>query len=111
MTITDWGHRGVPNVLLNAALTSKAVPSKKAGTWNAAHFKNKKYDSLVKSFGAAVALADQRKISKQIELLLLDQTPVIFPYFYNSLNAGSPKVQGYAVDQLGSVYVSKASLS
>ena len=52
MTITDWGHRGVPNVLLNAALTSKAVPSKKAGTWNAAHFKNKKYDSLVKQFGA-----------------------------------------------------------
>ncbi len=26
MTITDWGHRGVPNVLLNAALTSKADP-------------------------------------------------------------------------------------
>ncbi|MDP9256100.1 MAG: ABC transporter substrate-binding protein [Actinomycetota bacterium] len=111
MTITDWGHRGVPNVLLNAALTSKAVPSKKAGTWNAAHFKNKKYDSLVKAFGAAVSLADQKKISKQIELLLLDQTPVIFPYFYNSLNAGSPKVQGYAVDQLGSEYLSKASLS
>jgi peptide/nickel transport system substrate-binding protein len=111
MTITDWGHRGVPNVLLNAALTSKAVPSKKAGTWNAAHFKNKKYDSLVKAFGAAVSLADQKKISKQIELLLLDQTPVIFPYFYNSLNAGSPKVQGYSVDQLGSEYLSKASLS
>jgi peptide/nickel transport system substrate-binding protein len=111
MTITDWGHRGVPNELLNAALTSKAVPSKKAGTWNAAHFKNKKYDSLVKAFGAAVSLADQKKISKQIELLLLDQTPVIFPYFYNSLNAGSPKVQGYSVDQLGSEYLSKASLS
>jgi peptide/nickel transport system substrate-binding protein len=111
MTITDWGHRGVPNVLLNAALTSKAVPSKKAGTWNAAHFKNKKYDSLVKAFGAAVSLADQKKISKQIELLLLDQTPVIFPYFYNSLNAGSPKVQGYAVDQLGSEYLSKTSLT
>ena len=62
MTITDWGHRGVPNVLLNAALTSKAVPSKKAGTWNAAHFKNKKYDALVKSFGAAVSLKDQRQV-------------------------------------------------
>jgi peptide/nickel transport system substrate-binding protein len=111
MTITDWGHRGVPNVLLNAALTSKAVPSKKAGTWNAAHFKNKKYDALVKSFGAAIALADQRKYAKQIELLLLDQTPVIFPYFYNSLNAGSPKVAGYKVDQLGSLYLSKTSLA
>jgi peptide/nickel transport system substrate-binding protein len=111
MTITDWGHRGVPNVLLNAALTSKAIPSKKAGTWNAAHFKNKKYDSLVKSFGAAVSLGDQRKYAKQIELLLLAETPVIFPYFYNSLNAGSPKVQGYKVDQLGQEYLSKTSLS
>jgi len=111
MTITDWGHRGVPNVLLNAALTSKAVPSKKAGTWNAAHFKNKKYDALVKSFGAAVSLADQRKYAKQIELLLLAETPVIFPYFYNSLNAGSPKVTGYKVDQLGQQYLSKTSLA
>ena len=111
MTITDWGHRGVPNVLLNAALTSKAVPSKKAGTWNAAHFKNKKYDSLVKQFGATPSLGDQRKIAKQIELLLLDQTPVIFPYFYNSFNAGSKKVQGYLVDQLGQEYLSKTSLA
>jgi peptide/nickel transport system substrate-binding protein len=110
MTITDWGHRGVPNVLLNAALTSKAVPSKKAGTWNAAHFKNKKYDALVKSFGAAISLSDQRKYAKQIEKLLLDQTPVIFPYFYNSLNAGSPNVNGFLVDQLGQIYLSKTSL-
>ena len=94
MTITDWGHRGVPNVLLNAALTTKAIPSKKAGTWNAAHFKNKKYDSLSSRSGARLALSDQRKFAKQIELLLLDQTPVIFPYFYNSLNAGSQEGLG-----------------
>ena len=111
MTITDWGHRGVPNVLLNAALTSKAIPSKKSGTWNAAHFKNKKYDALVKSYSAALGLADQRKYARQIELLLLDQTPVIFPYFYNSIDAGSTKLQGYAVDQLGEIYLSKASLA
>ena len=39
------------------------------------------------------------------------QTPVVFPYFYNSLNAGSPKVEGYKVDQLGSIYLSKTSLA
>jgi peptide/nickel transport system substrate-binding protein len=111
MTITDWGHRGVPNVLLNAALTSKAIPSKKSGTWNAAHFKNKQYDALVKSYSAALGLADQRKYARQIEMLLLDQTPVIFPYFYNSIDAGSTKLQGYAVDQLGEIYLSKASLA
>ncbi|HEY8016631.1 MAG TPA: ABC transporter substrate-binding protein, partial [Dongiaceae bacterium] len=34
MGATDYGHRGVPNVLLAAPLTSD-------GTWNSAHFKNK----------------------------------------------------------------------
>ena len=38
--ITDYGHRGVPNVLM-------AAPLKSDGTWNSAHFKNKDYDSLV----------------------------------------------------------------
>jgi peptide/nickel transport system substrate-binding protein len=104
MTITDWGHRGVPNVLLNAALTSK-------GQWNAAHFKNKKYDALVKSYSAALGLADQRKYAKQIELLLLDQTPVIFPYFFYSIDAGSKKVKGYDNDQLGEIYLSHTSLA
>ena len=44
--ITDYGHRGVPNVFLNAPLTS-------TGTWNAAHFKNPQYDQLVAQFVAA----------------------------------------------------------
>lgn len=111
MTITDWGHRGVPNVLLNAALTSSHVPSKASGTWNAAHFKNKKYDGLYNSYVGALALADQKKYAKQIELLLLDQTPIIFPYFYNSIDAGTSKLQGYDSDQLGEIYLSKASLA
>ena len=37
MGITEYGHRGVPNVLLGAPLLSK-------GTWNGAHFKNPQYD-------------------------------------------------------------------
>jgi peptide/nickel transport system substrate-binding protein len=37
MGITDYGHRGVPNVFLVAPLSSK-------GTWNSAHFKNAEYD-------------------------------------------------------------------
>ena len=111
MTITDWGHRGVPNVLLNAALTSKAVPSKKAGTWNAAHFKNKKYDALVKSFGAAVSLADQRKYAKQIELLLLDRDAGDLPVLLQLAQRGQQEGPGYKVDQLGQIYLSKTSLA
>ncbi len=104
MNITDWGHRAVPNVILNSALET-------GGVWNAAHYSNKAYDRAVKSYEGAVALKDQRKYSKTIEEILLHDTPVIFPYFYNYLAAGSKKVQGYKADALGSVYLSHTSLA
>src|SRR4029077_7840052 len=102
--ITDWGHRAVPNVLLNSALVT-------GGSWNAAHYANKRYDALVKSYSGAIALKDQRKYSKQIETILLHDTPVIFPYFYNYLAAGSTKGKGYKADALGQVYLSHTSLA
>ena len=49
MSLVDYGDRGVPNVYLEAPLTSK-------GPWNAAHFKNSQYDSLVKQYVAALDL-------------------------------------------------------
>jgi peptide/nickel transport system substrate-binding protein len=103
MNITDWGHRAVPNVLLGSALET-------GGVWNAAHYSNKRYDALVKSYEAAISIKDQRKFSKQIETILLHDTPVIFPYFYNYLAAGSKRVKGYKADALGQVYLSKTSL-
>jgi len=103
INITDWGHRAVPNVLLNSALVS-------GGVWNAAHYANKRYDRLVKSYTGAISHKDQQKYAKQIETILLHDTPVIFPYFYNYLAAGSKKVKGYKADALGQVYLSKTSL-
>ena len=68
--MTDYGHRGTPDVLLAAPLTSR-------GSWNAAHFQNPEYDKLVAEFVAAVELTNQRKIAGRIEELLLDETPII----------------------------------
>jgi peptide/nickel transport system substrate-binding protein len=103
MNITDWGHRAVPNVYLVSALESK-------GVWNGAHYSNKRFDANAKSFLGAIALKDQRKYARMMQLQLLHDTPVIFPYFYNYLAAGSTKVKGYKADALGEVYLSKTSL-
>jgi len=65
-----------------------------SGSWNAAHFNNPTYDKLSKEFVAAVDPATQRKIAGQIQRLLLDQTPIIFPYFYNYLSATLSNVTG-----------------
>ena len=79
MGITEYGHRGVPNVLLGAPLLSK-------GTWNGAHFKNETYDRLVADYTAALDLDSQRVGAKKIQELLLDESPILFAYFYYFLS-------------------------
>jgi len=97
---TDYGHRGVPNVLLAAPLTSD-------GTWNSAHFKNKEYDGLVAQYVAALDLGSQRSVAGQIEKLLLDETPVIFSYFYNFLTATTKNFTGIETTAMAHVFLDR----
>jgi peptide/nickel transport system substrate-binding protein len=101
MGITDYGHRPVPNVFLSSVYTSK-------GTWNAAHFKNSQADKLIAQYIAALDLDSQRAAAKQIEELLLDETPVVIPYFYNFLSAAKPNLQGAVSAATGQFDLSKA---
>ena len=87
MGITDYGHRGVPNVFLNA-------PLKSDGTWNSAHFKNKDYDSLVAQYVLALDLGGQRAVAGKIQRLLMEETPIIFGYFYNYLTPAKKNLAG-----------------
>lgn len=100
MGITEYGHRGVPNVLLGAPLLS-------SGTWNGAHFKNKTYDKLVADYTAAVDLDQQRRYSKQIQELLLDETPILFTYFYYFLSGAKDYVAGVETNAMGHTDVSQ----
>jgi peptide/nickel transport system substrate-binding protein len=103
--ITDYGHRGVPNVFLGAPLLSD-------GTWNSAHFKNPTYDGLVAEYFAALDLDSQRVVAKQIQELLLDETPIIFPYFYFHLAGARSNVTGtYVVTGMGHIDVSTVTLA
>jgi peptide/nickel transport system substrate-binding protein len=100
--ITDYGHRGVPNVFLNAPLTS-------AGTWNAAHFKNPQYDKLVSDFVAALDVASQKKLSGDIQRLLLDETPVAIPYFYDHLILTRANVSGVRHNAMSQMWFDHAT--
>jgi len=104
MGITDYGHRGVPNVYLNA-------PLKSDGTWNAAHFKNADYDRLVEGYVAAGTLEGQQEYSGQIQRLLLDETPVIFGYFYDFIVVGSKALQGAQPTAMSQLFLDQASMS
>jgi peptide/nickel transport system substrate-binding protein len=104
MSLVDYGDRGVPNVFLDAPLLSN-------GVWNAAHFKNSTYDSLVKQYTAAVDLQTQKTIAGKIETLLLDQTPLVIPYFIDGLCATTKKVSGVSPTSLAAVFLKNASLN
>jgi peptide/nickel transport system substrate-binding protein len=103
MGITDYGHRGVPNVFLQAPLTSD-------GTWNSAHFKNSEYDGLVRSFIAALDIESQRATAGKIQMLLLDETPLIFSYFYDFLTVVKKGATGVAPTAMGHLHLGQASL-
>ena len=81
------------------------------GVWNAAHYSNPKFDSGVKSFLAAASFKDQEKYAVELANILLHDTPVIFPYFYYYLAAGSKSVKGYTADASAVLHLSKTSLA
>ena len=101
MGITDYGHRGIVNVFLSAPLLSD-------GTWNSAHFKNKEYDGLVKDFIAQSDIDQQKQRAKAIQELLLDETPLIIPYFYDFLTGVRKGISGVETTVMGHVQLTMA---
>lgn len=103
LSLVDYAARSVPNVLLGAPLET-------GGAWNAAHFADKTYDQLVSRYVAAVDLSTQRTIAGQIEKLLLNETPIIYAYFYDIISATAKGVSGVYPTQVGSIFLQHASI-
>ena len=110
MSLVDYGHRSVPNVFLTSPLQTINAKSG-TGSWNAAHFNNSQYDSLVSQYIAATDLSTQRSLAGQIETLLLSQTPIIYGYFYNYLSATAMGVTGAYPTAIGHIFLYNAAKS
>ena len=108
ISLVDYGHRGVPNVFMTAPL--QTINSKTGtGAWNAAHFNNADYNRLSAQYIATGDLSSQRNIAGQIETLLLDQTPIIYGYFYNFLTASAKNVTGAYPTAVGHIFLNNCS--
>lgn len=99
--IEDYAHRGVPNTLLAATLG-------KGGAFNAAHFDNGAYDALVANYVAALEPAEQRGIAGSIQRLLLEETPIIFGYFYDWLSIMAHNLEGTRATACGQLFLDRA---
>ncbi|MDX8481954.1 ABC transporter substrate-binding protein [Mesorhizobium sp. VK24D] len=100
--ITDFGHRGTPDIFLNATLKS-------TGSWNAAHFKNPDYDALLLDYGKARDLQAQRVAAGKIQTLLLDETPEIISYFSQYSRIASTKVEGVRFTAISHLLLDRVS--
>ncbi|MGB0094893.1 MAG: ABC transporter substrate-binding protein [Solirubrobacteraceae bacterium] len=104
MSLVDYGSRGVPNVFITSTLTSD-------GTWNAARFKNPTYDKLVTQYVAALDLPTQKQLAGKIQTLLLQETPLVIPYFIDGLTATKSNVHGVNPTAISQIYLDKAYIS
>lgn len=102
--IVDYGARATPLTYLNAAL-------KTGGVWNAARYSNKKFDKMIENFEAAPTPALQKRFSRQMQLQLLKDTPVIYAYFYSYIAGASSKVKGYVPDGISVVNLRGVTIS
>ena len=104
MSLVDYGHRSVPNAFLTNPL--ETINAKTGtGSWNAARFNSSQYDKLVAQYVGSADLQSQRTIAGQIETLLLDQTPIVYGYFYNYLSASAKNVSGIYPTAIGHIFL------
>jgi len=104
LNITDYGHRGVPNVFLTSAF-------KTGGVWSSSDYSNKRFDRTVDLYTAAPTLAQQRRYAGIAQRLLLADTPVILPFFFRWTQAASKRVNGFVPAAIGTQYLSKTWLA
>ena len=102
--IVDYGHRGTPDVYLNAALKTK-------GVWNASQYSSPAFDQAFTDFQTAVGVDAQKAACNKIETILLEDTPIGLPYFYNYFGGQLEGLQRVYTSALGQMFFSSTSKS
>lgn len=113
MGITDYGHRGVPDVYLNAPLRSFNAYVESGGTtpgvWNAAEYSSDEYDAAVETYAASADLQSQQAAAEKIQAILQEDVPMLIPYNINYLSATTTAVKGVVPTAMGHLFTDKAS--
>lgn len=99
--IVDYGHRGVPDVYLNASLSTN-------GAWNSAQYASPEYDQAFRNYQASVGVDAQRQAAGEIERILLEDSSTLFPYFFNYLSAHRKEFANVGVTAIGHMFLGNA---
>ena len=86
--ITGWGSRPYPQFYLDVMLKCDAK-------WNEAHFCSDQLDQLIATAGTTLDEQERVNAYHEIQKFLIDQGPIIIPYFFSQLGAISDQFQGF----------------
>ncbi len=92
--IVDFGHRPLPDVVLRNAFASD-------GPWAPSQLADPAYDGLLASYDRAATPEASAAALAEIEARLIEQLPVVIPYFIDHLWAGRSDLEGISVSPLG----------
>ena len=88
--ITPWGSRPVPQIYLDLAYKSGAV-------WNEAHYSNPELDRWIEVAGSSLDEDERVNAYREIQRILINEGPVIIPYFFAQFGVWAENVEGVAV--------------
>jgi len=100
--IVDYGHRPIPDIFLTRALQTD-------GDWNSSNYASAEYDALVTEYQGAVDVEGQKAAITQIQALVQEDAPALYPFFFDYLSGHDSSVQGVQVTALGHMKFEKAS--
>ena len=102
--IVDYGHRPTPDVYFGRALETD-------GDWNSSNYASSEFDTLFAQYQAAVDVAGQKAAVGQIQTLLHEDVPALYPFFFDYLSGHDESVSGVQVTALGHMKLEKASIA
>ena len=102
--IVDYGHRPTPDVYFGRALETD-------GDWNSSNYASADFDALFAEYQAAVDVDGQKSAVGQIQTLLHEDAPALYPFFFDYLSGHDSSVSGVAVTALGHMQLQKASIA
>ncbi len=102
--IVDYGHRPTPDVYFGRALETD-------GDWNSSNYASSEFDRLFAEYQAAIDVDGQRAAVGQIQQLLHEDAPALYPFFFDYLSGHDESVSGVQVTALGHMKLEKASKS
>ena len=85
--ITGWGARPVPQLYLDFAYHSE-------GGWNESHYSNPRVDELIEIGRSSLDQEARTAAYKEIQQILLDEGPIIVPYFFAAFMVLSGNIAG-----------------